>query len=93
VSIPKIYIARNFTLASWQALFYGAGMDLKTYLASNGLKANWFAVRAGVSIAHLSRLVQGRSTPNWETREKIRKASGGEVGPYDWPERAEHDAE
>jgi transcriptional regulator with XRE-family HTH domain len=58
-------------------------MDLRTYLAREGLGLDDFAKRIDRSLASVSRIARGLQRPDWDTMERICRATNGEVTPND----------
>lgn len=59
-------------------------MKLKEYLDTYGIRQNFLADKAGISVVAFSCYVLGKKTPNIETAWKIHKATNGEVSFQDW---------
>ncbi|MCF4167252.1 glutamine synthetase [Zavarzinia compransoris] len=64
-------------------------MKIADYLAREALNLAEFARRSGVPVAVLSRLADGRQNPDAATLKRLSDASGGAVGPDDFPRRAD----
>lgn len=65
------------------------GMRLSDYFAlDDKLTDAAFAGRVGMSQSQINRLRRGASSPDWETIEKIKGATDGQVTADDWAAQA-----
>tara|TARA_Y100000310_G_scaffold339667_1_gene433016 strand:- start:1300 stop:1533 length:234 start_codon:yes stop_codon:yes gene_type:complete len=64
-----------------------AAMDLRDYLAKEGLTASQFAERIGRATSTVTRLVRRETRPDWETMRVIREVTDGQVVPNDFDTR------
>lgn len=54
-------------------------MSLDTYIKSSGVDRATFAEQAGISVAHLSRIISGERKPSLEVARRIRDVTDGAV--------------
>lgn len=59
-------------------------MKLATYLQSENLTPNAFAVRLGTPASTVTRLLRGERSPGLDLLTKIKNATGGSVTPDDF---------
>jgi hypothetical protein len=63
-------------------------MKLHTWLEKNARTATWLADKTGLSVSHVSRLIERKGvaekSPSMETCVKISDATGGEVTANDF---------
>ena len=59
-------------------------MDLKTYISKHKTNASAIASAIDVFPSTITRIVQGKTKPDWKTMESLYKATGGRVRPNDF---------
>lgn len=59
-------------------------MKLSEWLKQNELTATAFAKAAGLDVSTVTRSINGQRRPEWDTLDKIRAATNGEVTPNDF---------
>lgn len=70
----------RIAVPSWHCL----GMKLSDYIAKQGITLAEFGARVGVGHSAVSRYVNGKRRPNWDTLQRIEAETGGKVTAADF---------
>jgi transcriptional regulator with XRE-family HTH domain len=60
---------------------------LRTYRKSNKIRLRQLAADLGVTVAWLSRIERGKTTPSLALAGRLAKVTGGAVSPFDFLEK------